>query len=264
MTMQRNWIGRSEGASVTFEIAETGDRRRGVHDPSGHAVGGHVLRLRARASRSCPSSPRRVAPWSDVRAMLEAPAGDAAGRPASRRRAGRASALGVHAVNPVNGEKVPVFVAPYVLMEYGTGAVMGVPAHDQRDFEFAREHGLPIRVVVQPEGEQRDPDDDDRGVRPRGRDGELGTVRRRALARVDRAGHGVARGAGQGDARGHVPAARLADQRASGTGARRSRSCTAPSTARWRSPTISSRCCSPTTWTSGPAASRRSRATRGS
>jgi leucyl-tRNA synthetase len=64
--------------------------------------------------------------------------------------------LGVHVVNPVNGEKVPCLVAPYVLMEYGTGAVMGVPAHDQRDFEFARAHGLPIRVVVQPEGEPRD------------------------------------------------------------------------------------------------------------
>jgi leucyl-tRNA synthetase len=65
--------------------------------------------------------------------------------------------LGVHVVNPVNGERVPVFVAPYVLMEYGTGAVMGVPAHDQRDFEFAKHHGLPIRVVIQPESERRDP-----------------------------------------------------------------------------------------------------------
>ena len=64
--------------------------------------------------------------------------------------------LGVHVVNPVNGERVPAFVAPYVLMEYGTGAVMGVPAHDQRDFEFAREHGLQIRVVIQPPGEERD------------------------------------------------------------------------------------------------------------
>ncbi|MGH2765628.1 MAG: class I tRNA ligase family protein, partial [Actinomycetota bacterium] len=64
--------------------------------------------------------------------------------------------LRVHAVNPVNGERVPCYVAPYVLMEYGTGAVMGVPGHDQRDFEFAREQGLEVRVVIQPEGQPRD------------------------------------------------------------------------------------------------------------
>ena len=63
----------------------------------------------------------------------------------------------MHAINPVNGERIPCFVAPYVLMEYGTGAIMAVPAHDERDFAFAREHGLPIRVVIQPEGETLDP-----------------------------------------------------------------------------------------------------------
>jgi leucyl-tRNA synthetase len=63
-------------------------------------------------------------------------------------------ALGVNAVNPVNGERIPCFVAPYVLMEYGTGAIMAVPAHDQRDLDFARRHGLPVRVVILPEGER--------------------------------------------------------------------------------------------------------------
>jgi leucyl-tRNA synthetase len=66
--------------------------------------------------------------------------------------------LGVHAVNPVNGERVPCYAAPYVLMGYGTGAIMAVPAHDQRDFEFARAHDLPVRAVIQREGEPLDGD----------------------------------------------------------------------------------------------------------
>ena len=115
-------------------------------------------------------------------------------------------------MNPVNGERIPVFVAPYVLMEYGTGAVMGVPAHDQRDFEFAASTDLPIRVVVQPEGEQRDPATmteayDHEGVMVNS--GPFDGVRspgvdREVIAWLERAGDGR-RG-------GHVPAARLADQ----------------------------------------------------
>jgi leucyl-tRNA synthetase len=62
--------------------------------------------------------------------------------------------LGAHAVNPVNGELIPIWAADYVLMEYGTGAIMAVPAHDQRDLEFARKYRLPVRVVVQPAGEE--------------------------------------------------------------------------------------------------------------
>ena len=65
---------------------------------------------------------------------------------------------GGYAINPVNGERIPIWIADYVLMGYGTGAIMAVPAHDQRDFEFARKFGLPVRVVVQPEGETLDGD----------------------------------------------------------------------------------------------------------
>ncbi|GIW73147.1 MAG: hypothetical protein KatS3mg102_2689 [Planctomycetota bacterium] len=64
---------------------------------------------------------------------------------------------GLSCTNPLTGERVPIWVASYALMEYGTGAVMGVPAHDQRDFEFARRHGLPIRVVIRPPERELDP-----------------------------------------------------------------------------------------------------------
>ena len=154
ITMQRNWIGRSQGAEVEFEIAETGDRVTvfttrpdtlwgvtffvfAVEHPlvGALAAAGGVDTEAAALVERLRSTPLTHREQADSREGV---------------------ALGVHAVNPVNGEKIPVFVAPYVLMEYGTGAVMGVPAHDQRDFEFATAHGLPMRVVVQPEGQDRD------------------------------------------------------------------------------------------------------------
>jgi leucyl-tRNA synthetase len=73
----------------------------------------------------------------------------------------------------VNGEKVPIWVADYVLMGYGTGAIMAVPAHDQRDFEFARKFDLPIKLVVQPEGETLDGDTMAEAWPGEGRDGQL-------------------------------------------------------------------------------------------
>jgi leucyl-tRNA synthetase len=156
MTMQRNWIGRSEGASVTFEIAETGDDVE-VFTTRPDTLWGVTFFVFALEHPLVPKLADAGGTESDAGAMLEAlRTMPLVTREQADSREG--IRLGVHAVNPVNGEKVPVFVAPYVLMEYGTGAVMGVPAHDQRDFEFARAHDLPIRVVVQPEGEQRDPD----------------------------------------------------------------------------------------------------------
>jgi len=157
LTLQRNWIGRSHGVEVTFEIAETGDRIP-VFTTRPDTLWGvtffafapehPVLDRLAEAGGTSTAV-------KELQDRLQRTA--AAERDEALSREGLA--LGVHAVNPVNGEKVPCFVAPYVLMEYGTGAVMGVPGHDQRDFEFAREHGLEIRVVIQPEGQAMDPDE---------------------------------------------------------------------------------------------------------
>jgi leucyl-tRNA synthetase len=151
LTMQRNWIGRSEGAEVEFEIAETGDRVT-VFTTRPDTLWGVTFFVFAPEHELVPGLAERGGSVAEARAMLErlraTPLTD---REQSESREG--VPLGVHAVNPVNGERVPVFVSPYVLMEYGTGAVMGVPGHDQRDFEFARKHGLEVRVVIQPEGE---------------------------------------------------------------------------------------------------------------
>ncbi|HEV3473885.1 MAG TPA: leucine--tRNA ligase [Actinomycetota bacterium] len=154
LTMQRNWIGRSEGAEVTFEIAETGEPIT-VFTTRPDTLWGVTFFVFA------PEHPQveelaRIGGTSDQAAAMRdrLQATPLTSREQAESREG--VPLGVQAVNPVNGEKVPCFVAPYVLMEYGTGAVMGVPGHDQRDFEFAREHGLEVRVVIQPDGEKLD------------------------------------------------------------------------------------------------------------
>ncbi|HEU4832612.1 MAG TPA: class I tRNA ligase family protein, partial [Actinomycetota bacterium] len=148
------WIGRSEGATVRFRVEETGDEVE-VFTTRPDTLWGVTFFVFAPEHPLVPALAEAGGTTAEVEAMLEAVRSTPlASREQAASREG--TRVGVHAVNPVNGEKVPVFVAPYVLMEYGTGAVMGVPAHDQRDFEFARVHDVPIRVVIQPEGEQRD------------------------------------------------------------------------------------------------------------
>jgi leucyl-tRNA synthetase len=153
ITMQRNWIGRSEGAAVEFEIAETGDKVE-VFTTRPDTLWGVTFFVFAVEHPLV----MKLAEAGGTAAEVKVLAGTLQATPLTNREQAESREgvpLGVHAVNPVNGEKVPCFVAPYVLTEYGTGAVMGVPAHDQRDFEFARAHGLPVRVVVQAEGEAR-------------------------------------------------------------------------------------------------------------
>jgi leucyl-tRNA synthetase len=155
VTMQRNWIGRSEGAAVEFEIAETGDKVE-VFTTRPDTLWGVTFFVFAVEHPLVPKLAEAGGTAEDAKKLAD----ELAATPLTNREQADSREgvpLGVHAVNPVNGEKVPIFVAPYVLMEYGTGAVMGVPAHDQRDFEFARANGLPIRVVVQPPDDPRDP-----------------------------------------------------------------------------------------------------------
>jgi leucyl-tRNA synthetase len=151
-TMQANWIGRSEGAEVEFELCDTSG------EPTGEMI--TVFTTRPDTLFGCtffllaPEHPL-VSALTDGTAYADAVQGvvkAAARETAVERASGEAEKLGAftgrYVINPVNGEKVPVWVSNYVLMEYGTGAVMAVPCGDERDFEFARKYGLPIPPVV--------------------------------------------------------------------------------------------------------------------
>jgi leucyl-tRNA synthetase len=149
--MQTNWIGRSEGADVTFRTA-----------PSAHHAGGRELRIfTTRPDTLFGATFMVLAPEHPLVAELTAPeqreaveAYVAAARreteierlSTDREKSG--VPLGAEAVNPVNGERIPIWIADYVLATYGTGAIMAVPGHDERDFAFATRFGLPIRRVV--------------------------------------------------------------------------------------------------------------------
>jgi leucyl-tRNA synthetase len=157
LTMQRNWIGRSEGASVMFTIEETGEEIE-VFTTRPDTLWGVTFFVFSVEHPAVERLAKLGGTWADVEPLVErARHTSTAEREAADTKEG--AFLGVHAVNPVNGERVPVYAAPYVLMEYGTGAIMAVPAHDERDFAFARQHGLPVRVVIQPAG--ADPVDPD-------------------------------------------------------------------------------------------------------
>src|SRR6476659_2126326 len=160
---QTNWIGRSEGAEIDFEVA-----------PDEHQPGGDNLRVFTTRPDTLfgatfmvvapehPLVPKLTHP--DRLAEVEAYVGQARRKTEIDRlstdRAKTGVAIGADAINPVSGERIPIFVADYVLATYGTGAIMAVPAHDERDFEFAQAFGLPIRQVVAPVGF-------DQGIAPR-------------------------------------------------------------------------------------------------
>jgi len=153
--MQRNWIGRSEGAEVDFALAPSSGQ------PSAGADKIRVFTTRpdtlfgATYMVLAPEHP--LVPHitsSERRAAVEAYQAEAARKSDLERTELAKKKTGVftgaHAVNPVNKEQIPIWIADYVLSSYGTGAIMAVPAHDERDFEFAKQLKLPIRAVVRP------------------------------------------------------------------------------------------------------------------
>jgi leucyl-tRNA synthetase len=150
VTAQRNWIGRSEGALLRFALAGDAEGTIEVFTTRPDTLYGATFMVLA------PEHPLVEAlTTEDRRGEVEAyRAAAAAIDLVERRKADERTKTGVftggHAVNPATGEEIPVWIADYVLMEYGTGAIMAVPAHDQRDFEFARKFGLEIRPVVAP------------------------------------------------------------------------------------------------------------------
>ena len=149
LTMQRNWIGRSEGARVTFTVAGSGEELPVFTTRPDTLFGATFFVL----APEHPMIPQLIA-GSEHEQAVAAYVRHTAARSAVERETKEKDGVftGRFAVNPVNGESIPIWVADYVLMEYGTGAIMAVPAHDERDHAFAEKYGIEIRQVVAPAG----------------------------------------------------------------------------------------------------------------
>jgi leucyl-tRNA synthetase len=154
-TAQRNWIGRSEGAHVDFPLADEPDRKLRVFTTRPDTLFGATYLVLA-PEHAWVDELTTAAQRDAVEAYRERVAKmDLVSRKAVKEKTGVFT--GACAINPATGNEIPIWIADYVLAEYGTGAIMAVPAHDQRDFEFATVFGLPIVRVIAAEGDTADP-----------------------------------------------------------------------------------------------------------
>jgi len=147
VTMQKNWIGKSEGSLIYFKEEETEEVIPVFTTRPDTIFGATYLTL----APQYPGIEKLIADAEneeEIRTFIEK------AKIRTREEVEKEGVFtGRYAINPVNDQRVPIWIANYVLMGYGTGAIMAVPAHDQRDFEFAKKYDLPIKVVIQPEGE---------------------------------------------------------------------------------------------------------------
>ena len=151
-TMQRNWIGRSEGTEVDFTVEKSGEKIRVFTTRVDTIFGATSVQLAPQHAL--------VAAFTAKDAALKAQVDELIEQQKRAREAGDLGAIEKHgvptghfAVNPYNGERVPIWIANYILADYGTGAIMSVPGHDERDFEFATKYGLPVVEVIRPAGQ---------------------------------------------------------------------------------------------------------------
>ncbi len=245
LTMQRNWIGRSQGAEVVFRQAELGIEIP-VFTTRPDTLFGATFFVLAPEHPLVEELVRGTEHEDEVLAYVRRTAGTSV---ADRMDAGKAKTgvfTGRHVINPVNDEAIEIWVADYVLVEYGTGAVMAVPAHDERDFAFAQTFGLPIRPVVAPR--DGDHDLDAAAYTEHTADevhGQLRPVQRAARRRGDGARSSTGWSSRVAASARPPTGCATGSSRGSATGACRSRSSTARRAASWpcRSPTC--RCCCP-------------------
>ncbi len=145
-TMQRNWIGRSEGVEITFDVADTAEKVSVYTTRPDTFYGVSYLGIAAAHPLAELAAEKNPQLAEFIREAKNAKVAEA--DLATMEKKGMAT--GLFAIHPLTGEKLPIWVANFVLMHYGTGAVMAVPAHDQRDFEFAQKYNLPIKQVIAP------------------------------------------------------------------------------------------------------------------
>ncbi|HWH91864.1 MAG TPA: leucine--tRNA ligase [Candidatus Binatia bacterium] len=151
--LQRNWIGRSEGALIKFQISNFESQIIEVFTTRPDTLYGATYMVIA-PEHSLVDLIVSEEQWPAVREYREKTARKSDLERAEMTKEKTGVFTGAYAVNPASGESIPIWIADYVLLGYGTGAIMGVPAHDERDLEFARKFDLPIIVVVQPPGEE--------------------------------------------------------------------------------------------------------------
>ena len=154
ITMQRNWIGRSEGALITFQVAGSGETFDVFTTRPDTLFGATYMVL----APEHPLVEKITTPEQreEVQKYVEFARKESEIDRTSTEKEKTGVFTGAYAINPINNEKIPIWIADYVLVSYGTGAIMAVPAHDQRDFEFAKKFNLPIRVVISPDGKTTD------------------------------------------------------------------------------------------------------------